>query len=250
MVPFLPVASVRGRPLTRDIRTVFNAIQTILATGCQRRALPQCFPPFTTMQYHFYKWRDSGVWDDLMEGCKAGRGLEPTVAVIDNPSVKTTESGGPCGYDAGKKIKGRKRHIAGDAEGFPVAVHVHTADIRIGTAHQKSSWTCWKGTTVTKLFAGGGYQGPKLRGVLKDRAVADRIEIVGKPKGIEAFTVLYRRWVVKRSFAWMGRCRCLAKDFKRTIDSSFAWVQRATCRFMMRRIARTRPIAAKKQCNA
>ena len=97
---------------------------TILATGFQWRALPQCFPPFTTVQHHFYKWRNSHVLDDLMEALrpmarrKAGRGPKPTVAVIDSPSVKTTESGGPCGYYAGKKIKGRKRPITVEMEVF------------------------------------------------------------------------------------------------------------------------------------
>ena len=135
VVPFLPVASERGQPLTTDLRTVFNAIQTILATGFQWRALPQCFPPFTTVQHHFYKWRNSHVLDDLMEALrpmarrKAGRGPKPTVAVIDSPSVKTTESGGPCGYYAGKKIKGHKRPITVETECLLIAVHVLAADI-------------------------------------------------------------------------------------------------------------------------
>ena len=93
--------------------------------------------------------------------------------------------------------------------------------------------------TVEKLFADGGYQGPKLRGMLEERAVADLIEIVEKPKGVEEFTVLYRRWVVERRFAWLGRCRRLAKDFERTIRSAVAWVKLAACCFMMRRLARS-----------
>ena len=166
--------------------------------------------------------------------------------MIDSPSVKTTESGGPCGYDAGKKIKGRKRHIVEGAEGFPIPIHVHTADIQDRDGASEVILDMLEGApTVTKLFADGGHQGPKLRGVLKDLAIADLIEVVGKPKGIRAFTVLCRRWVVERSFAWMGRCCRLAKDFERTIEISLAWVKLAVCRFMIRRIARSKPIAGK-----
>ena len=123
-----------------------------------------------------------------MEGGNTDRGAvqsrspEPTVAVIDSQSVKTMESGGPRGHDAGKKIKGRKRQIAGDAEGFPIAVHVHTVDFQDRDGATEVILDMLEGApTVAKLFADGRYQGPKLRGVLKDRAVADMIKIAGKP---------------------------------------------------------------------
>ena len=131
-----------------------------------------------------------------------------------------------------------------------IAVRAHTANIQDRDGAPDVILAMLEAEpTVKKLFADGGYRGPKLRRLLKERALSDLIEIVEKPKGFKAFTVDYRRWVVERSFAWMGRCRRLAKDFEQTIESSVAWVKRNACRFMMRRIARTKPITGKVQCN-
>ena len=242
--PFMPGPSRIGRPRKSNLREVWNAIQYIATTGCQWALLPKCFPPFTTVQYYFYRLRDSGVLDLLNEAlvCVArrlcGRDEEPTAAIIDSQSVKTTEAGGPRGFDAGKKIKGRKRNIVTDTQGHMLTGVVHEANIqdRDG-APGVISLACTSFSRIKHIFADSGYAGEKLEEALT-KVGGPAIEIVKRPDDVKGFVLVARRWVVERTLAWINRCRRLAKDWEATIASSEAWLIIASIRQLSRRIAR------------
>lgn len=240
----MPAPSPIGRPRTTDLRQVMDAILYIASTGCQWRQLPKDFPPYSTVQGYFYEWAREGrflaINHALVMAARetAGREASPSAGVIDTQSVKTTESGGPRGFDAGKKVKGRKRHIVTDTEGYLVGVEVHAADIQdrdgaVGVLISIRSLYPW----LRHIFADGGYAGDKLREALTSCG-RWTIEVIKRSDTAKGFKVLPRRWVVERTFAWLGRCRRLAKDFEATIESAVAWLLVAHIRTVTRRLAR------------
>ena len=240
--PLVPLPKHGGRPRTTDMREVINAIFYIGRTGCQWRLLPQPFPPWTTVQRYFYEWTKTGVLAEMNDIMVAsvrtaeGRFPDPTAGVIDSQSVKTTESGGVFGYDAGKKIKGRKRHIVTDTLGYLLMIHVHTANIqdRDGAVDLLKELG-EKFPNLRHVFADGGYRGPKLKNAMGEEWTIQTIMRSHDEKG---FVLLPRRWVVERTFAWLGRNRRLAKDWERKLEISIGWVLVANIGLMTRKLTR------------
>ena len=243
----LPPARSGGNKRTVDIREVFNGVMYILATGCQWRAIPKDLPPRSTIHDYLDLWNHDGtlerVHHTLYVKCREqiGRQASPTAAVIDSQSVKGAEKGGrgidPGGFDAGKKIKGKKRHILVDTTGLLLHAIVHAADIQDRDGGAMLMATLFGlFPFLVKLYADGGYQGPVFQKAMKAIMAQVDVEIVKRSDQAKGFVLLPKRWVVERTLAWLGRCRRLAKDWECRNRRARGFLLLASIRLMVRRL--------------
>jgi putative transposase len=232
-----------GRPLELDMREVVNAIFYIVRTGCQWENMPKTYPNFNSVFYHYRKWCTDGTWRQInirlrrMERQRQGRQPEPSAGIIDTQSVKTTEAGGERGYDAGKKINGRKRHIAVDTVGNLLEVVVHAAGIQdYHGAKLILNKMVETVSSVKKLWADGIYRNGGLVDWVRE-TLNISLDVVDREPGQVGFQVLPRRWVVERTFAWLGRYRRLSKDYERCTKSSEGVIYISSIHTMLKRLA-------------
>jgi putative transposase len=268
----LPPPRTGGRPKSHSPRAILDAIFYVLRSGCSWRLLPRDFPPWKTVYHYFRQWRLDGTFERLNAALRerlrirSGRNAQPSAAIVDSQSAKTTGVGGEArGYDGGKKIRGRKRHLLVDTEGFVLKAKVHSAKIpdQDGLRLLLES----AGTAVSELkhlWLDAGYEGRGKRWA--EEILGLSVEVVRKPPKptpekvariwaqelakegekidwqrlmpLRGFRVLPRRWVVERTFSWLGQNRRMSKDYEKLCASAEAFVYVAMIRLMVRRLGR------------
>jgi putative transposase len=248
--PCLPNPSskgTRGRPQEWPLREIINGIFYILRTGCQWRMLPHDLPPSPSVYYHYRKWRLSGLWEEINTVLREkvrqreGREATPSAAIVDAQSVKTTLVKGKRGFDAGKRVNGRKRHIVVDTLGLLLLVLVTAANVQDKPGAKELLTQLQQRLSLPRLqllWADGGYGGNPFAIWVK-ATFGWLWQVIKRNDDAQGFVVLPRRWVVERTFGWLNNYRRLSKDYEELPHSSETLIYIAMTHIMVRRLART-----------